>query len=261
MNETPPEFTIPHITDVAWCPGCGSHILHRAIHSALHDLHFEPETLVMASGIAQAIKLSDRKIVVIVESGDGDMLSEGGNHFLHAIHRNADITVIVHNTMVYDLTNAQASHTSQRTVKSPAQLKRAKLESLNPLEIALAMKAPFIARGLARDIEQTSMMIKEAIAFRGISVVDVCQPCVVFNKLNPCQWFKKKIHYLPKSHNTTDHNAALRLATGSDRLPLGIFFRNEGGKRYEDFMGIDSIPLFQQQPDKKHFQRMIEAGC
>ncbi len=261
MNDTPSEFNMPHITDVAWCPGCGDHMLHKAIHSALHELHIRPEPLVIASGMAQAIKLSNRKLVVIVESGNGDMLSEGGNHFLNAIYRNADVTMIVHNTMVYDLTNTQASHTSQRGMKSPGELNGFKLESFNPLEVALALKAPFIARGLAGDIEQTTMMIKEAIAFKGFSVVDVCQPCVVFNKLNPCQWFKKNIHYLPKSHDTTDHNAAFRLATGSYKLPLGVFFRHEGRKPYDDPMSIDSNPLFhQQQSNEKNFQRMIETS-
>ncbi len=234
MNETHAEFNHPHITDVAWCPGCGSHILHKEIHLALHELHIEPENLITLSEIDEAIKLSDRKLVVVIESGESDMPGEGGNHFIHALRRNADVTVIIHNNMVYDPTNAQASPASQRSTKAPARVNGEKLKSFNPLEIALVMNAPFIARGLAGDIEQTKMMIKEAIAFKGFSVVDICQPCVIFNKINTCQWFKKKIHYLPKGHDTTDHNAAFRLATGSNKLPLGVFFRHEEHELYED---------------------------
>ncbi len=258
MNETPAEFNRPHITDAAWCPGCGSHILEKAIHSAMHELNIEPENILMLSGIDQAIELSNRKLVVVVESGDGDMLGERGNNFIHAIHRNADVTVVIHNNMVYDPT--QVSLASQRSMNTPTRVNGVKHESFNPLEVALSMNAPFIARGLAGDVEQTKMMLKEAIASRGFSVVDICQPCVVFNKLNTCHWFKKNIHYLPKGHDTTNHNAAFRLATGSDKLPLGIFFRHEERERYKDLTGIDSTPLFQQQqPDEKNFQRVIEA--
>ena len=242
MNETPAEFNHPHITDAAWCPGCGSHILHKEIHSALQELQIEPENLITLSAIDEAIKLSDRKLVVIVESGDSDMPGEGGNHFIHALRRNADVTVIVHNNMVYDPTTPQPSVASQRSMKSPARVNGEKLKSFNPLEIALVMNAPFIARCLAGDVEQTKMIIKEAIAFKGFSVVDICQPCVIFNKLNTCHWFKKNIHYLPKGHDTTDHNAAFRLATGSGKLSLGIFFRHEGHEMCEDLTGYRLDP-------------------
>ena len=242
MNETPAEFNHPHITDVAWCPGCGSHILHKEIHAALQDLNIEPKNLITLSEIDEAIKQSDRKLVVIVESGDSDMPGEGGNHFIHALRRNADVTVIVHNNLVYDPANAQASVASQRSTKSPARINGEKLKSFNPLEIAMVMNAPFIARCLAGDLEQTKMMIKEAIAFKGFSLVDICQPCVIFNKLTTCQWFKKKIHYLPKGHDTTDHNAAFRLATGSNKLPLGVFFRHEEHELCEDLAGYKSNP-------------------
>jgi 2-oxoglutarate/2-oxoacid ferredoxin oxidoreductase subunit beta len=285
MNNTPTTFEMPHTIDVAWCPGCGNHMLHKAVKLAMHELGIDRNNLVMVSGIGQAakapqymntnmfnglhgrslpaalgIKLSNRKLVVIVESGDGDMYGEGGNHFLHAIRRNADITVIVHNNMVYGLTKGQASPTSQRGMKTPVQVNGVMLEPFNPLAVALAMNAPFIARAYAGDVEQTKKMIMEAIGFRGFSVVDVFQPCVVFNKLNTYQWFKKNIHYLPKSHNTSDRNAAFRLATGSGKLPLGVFYRNEGRELYEDLMGIGTTPLYQQQPpDEKTFQMMIEA--
>jgi 2-oxoglutarate ferredoxin oxidoreductase subunit beta len=188
------------------------------------------------------------------------MLAEGGNHFLDAIQRNADVSVIVHNNTSYGLTRDKSSPSSQHSMKTPSQVNGINQKHFNPLGIALTMNAPFIARAFAGDIEQTKLMIMEAIAFKGFSVVDVLQPCVVFNKLNTCQWFKKNIHYLPKNHDTSDRNAALRLATGSDKLPLGVFFRHEGRELYEDLMGIDTAPLFQQQqPDEKTFQMMIEA--
>ena len=267
MSDTPSEVNMPHITDFAWCPACGNHMLHKAVKLTMHELNIEPENLVMLSEIDQAdktmhdlnamfnelhsrsrpagpgMKQPDRKLVVIVESGDGKMLEEGGNHFIHAIPKSIDITVIVHNNMVYNPDNAQASLASPRGIKSPAKVKGVKLEPFSPLEVALAMNAQFIARGLAGDVEQTKLLINEAIAFRGFSVVEVCQPCVIFNKLHTCHWFKKNIHYLPKNHDTTDRNAAFRLAAGYDKLPLGVFFRHEGLELYENPMGSNTAQL------------------
>ncbi|MEI8012964.1 MAG: thiamine pyrophosphate-dependent enzyme [Candidatus Omnitrophota bacterium] len=254
MIDTPTEFHISHVTDVPWCPGCGSHMLQKAVNLALHELKIEQENLLMVSEIDQAIKLSDTKLVVIVESGERNMLGEGGHHFLRAIRRNTDVTMIVHNNMAYGLTNAQASPASQHGRKTPA-----KLEPFNPLGVALSRNAPFIARAFAGDIEQTKLMIMEAITFKGFSVVDVCQPCVLFNKLSAYHWFKKNISYLPKGHNTTDRNAAFRLATGYDKLPLGVFFRHNGSALYEEPLGIDTTPLFQQQHDERNCKMMIEA--
>ncbi len=274
---------MPHITDAAWCPACGNHILQKAVTLAMNERNIELENLVMVSGIGQAaktledlnasmfnalhdrsqhttphLKLSSRKLVLIVESGDGDMLGEEGNHFLHAIRRNTDVTVIFHNSMVYDLTKAQATPPSPHGTKTSAQGNGAKPDSFNPLGVALTMNAPFIARAFAGDVEQTKLMLMEAIAFRGFSVIDILQPCALFNKLSTCQWFKKNIYYLPKGHRTSDRNAAFRLATGYDKLPLGVFFRHEGRELYEDLKGIDSTPLFQhqQQPDHKIVQMM-----
>ena len=284
MSDTPSKVNTPHTTDVAWCPACGNHMLHKAVELTMHELNIEPENLVMLSGIDQAgktlhdlnamfnelhsrsrpadsgMKLPERRLVVIVESGDGNMLDEGENHFIHAIPKSIDVTVIVHNNMVYNPDNAKASLASPRSMKSSTKVTGVKLEPFHPLEVALAMNAQFIARGLARDVEQTKLMIMEAIAFRGFSVVEVCQPCVVFNKLNTCQWFKKNIYYMPKSYDTTNRNAAFRLAAGYDKLPLGVFFRHEGPELYEEQMGCNTAQLIQPQPpDEKIFQMMNEV--
>ena len=267
MNDTPTEFRMPHITDVAWCPGCGSNMLQKAIHSALHESKIETKELLVLSGGELAtktlddrnanmcnerhdrsrpakpgVKLSDKKLVVIVHSGDATIAGDGDNYFLQALRRSADVTVIVHNNMISNLNNAQTSLALPHGMKTPAQINGVKLKSINPLEVALAMNARFIARGLVRDVEQTTLMIMEAIAFRGFSVVDICQPCVLFNKLNTCLWFKKNIHYLPKGYDATDRNAAFRLAAGSGKLPLGVFFRKEERELYEEPIGHQYYP-------------------
>lgn len=276
---------MPLTTDVAWCPGCGNYMLQNAVKAALHELDIDRKNLVMVSGIGQAakapqylrvnmfnglhgrslpaalgIKLSNRNLVVVVESGDGDMYGEGGNHFIHAIRRNIDITVIVHNNMVYGLTKGQASPTSQRGMATPVQVEGVMLEPFNPLAVALSLNAPFIARAYAGDIDETKKIIMQAIAFRGFSLVDVFQPCVVFNKVNTYQWFKENTRYLPQSHDATDRSAAFTLATAKGKLPLGVLYRSDDRQVYEDLIGISSSPLYQQKPPKKSvFQTMIDA--
>jgi 2-oxoglutarate ferredoxin oxidoreductase subunit beta len=260
-------------------------MLQQAVKSALHELGIERKNLVMVSGIGQAakapqylnvnmftglhgrslpaalgIRLSNRNLVIVVESGDGDMYGEGGNHFLHAIRRNPNITVIVHNNMVYGLTKGQASPTSQRGMKTPVQVNGVTLEPFNSMAVALALNAPFIARAYAGDVEETKKIIMQAIAFRGFSLVDVFQPCVVFNKVNTYQWFRENTRYLPENHDTSDRTAAFGLAVETGTLPLGVFYRNDDRQCYEDLIEIGTTPLYQRPPpDEKAFQSMIEA--
>ena len=131
------EFNIDQI-DIAWCPGCGNYSILSILKQALTELEIIPKQLVVVSGIGQAakmpqyfktnyfnglhgrtlpsataIKAVNPDLTVIAESGDGDMYGEGGNHLLHAIRRNPDITNIVHNNMIYGLTKGQASPTSE----------------------------------------------------------------------------------------------------------------------------------------------------
>jgi 2-oxoglutarate/2-oxoacid ferredoxin oxidoreductase subunit beta len=284
MDKIQTAFDLPHPADVAWCPGCGNHMLINSVKSALHELKIDRRNLVMVSGIGQAakapqymhvnmfnglhgralpaalgIKMSNRNLVVVVESGDGDMYGEGGNHFLHAVRRNFDVTLIIHNNMVYGLTKGQASPTSQRGMTTPVQVNGVLLEPFNPLAVALALNAPFVARAYAGDREQTKKIIMEAIAFKGCAVVDVFQPCVVFNKLNSYLWFRDNTRYLPDTHDVTNRNAAFGLATESGKLPLGIFYRDEKRELYEDLLGIDDTPLYlRKPPDDEEFRKMIE---
>ncbi|MHC4574654.1 MAG: thiamine pyrophosphate-dependent enzyme, partial [Planctomycetota bacterium] len=155
--------------DIAWCPGCGNFPILKILTQALAELQIEPTNLVVVSGIGQAakiphyfktncfnglhgralppataIKATNPHLTVIAESGDGDMYGEGGNHLLHTIRRNPDITNIVHNNMVYGLTKGQASPTSQLGFKTPVQVAGVFLEPFNPLAVAIALDASFV---------------------------------------------------------------------------------------------------------------------
>lgn len=283
MDTKNDRFDMSQHTDVAWCPGCGNHLLLKAVRGALEELGIDQHNLVMVSGIGQAakapqylkvsmfnglhgrslpvalgIRLSNRNLVVVVESGDGDMYGEGGNHFMHAIRRNFDVTMIVHNNMVYGLTKGQASPTSLVGMRTPVQLNGVIPEPFNPLAVAIALDAPYVARAYAGDVENTKKIIVEAIQFKGCAVVDVFQPCVVFNKLNTYQWFGEHTGGLPENHDASDRIAAFALALQQEPFRLGVFYRNEKRTLYEDELGIPDIPLYRHSlPSDEALQALI----
>ena len=267
--------------DINWCPGCGNYKILDAVKGALSELDLDRRNVVIVSGIGQAakmpqyinanmfnglhgralpvamgIKLSNRNLVVIAESGDGCMYGEGGNHFLHAIRRNCDITVLVHDNMVYGLTKGQASPTSRMGMKTSLQFNGVMLEPFNPVAVALALDAPFIARASAG--EETKEIIKQAVSFKGCSVVDIFQPCVIFNKINTYQWFRENTYYLPDDYDSTDRRLAFEKAIETEKLPLGVIYRREGRELYEDLLGITDTPAYEQDVSDKAFEQMLE---
>jgi 2-oxoglutarate/2-oxoacid ferredoxin oxidoreductase subunit beta len=272
--------------DIAWCPGCGDYGILNVLKKVLAELDIAPEKLVMVSGIGQAakiphylktnffnglhgralppataIKAANPSMTVIAESGDGDMYGEGGNHFIHTIRRNPGITNIVHNNMVYGLTKGQASPTSQLGFKTPVQVAGVMLEPFNPLAVAIALDAGFVARAFIGDAEKTKEILKKAIMHKGYALVDIFQPCVTFNKINTWQWFKEHTYYLEDSHNPLDRSAAFKKALETDKLPLGIFYINPNKSTFEDNVGIyqqDNRPLFEREPDLNRLQMLIE---
>lgn len=266
--------------DIAWCPGCGNINILKILKLALLDLNIKPEELVVVSGIGQAakiphyfrtnffnglhgrtlppataIKVVNPSLTVIAESGDGDMYGEGGNHFLHTIRRNPDITMIVHNNMVYGLTKGQASPTSQLGFKTPVQVNGVFEDPFNPIALAIALDAPFVARAFAGDVDQTKDIIKAAIRHKGFSLVDIFQPCVSFNRVNTYIWFKEHTYFLDESHDTSDRSAALEKALEKVKFPLGIFYKNVRRTTFEDNVGIyrrNKTPLALRETDRKN---------
>lgn len=268
--------------EMGWCPGCGNYKLLDAVKGALYELGIDRRNLVIVSGIGQGaktpqyinahmfnglhgralpvalgIRLSNRNLVVIAESGDGCMYGEGGNHFLHAIRRNYDITVIVHDNMVYGLTKGQASPTSRMGMKTSLQINGVMLEPFNPIAVSLALDAPFVARASVGDTEETKEIIKQAISFRGCSVVDIFQPCVVFNKINTYKWFKDNTYYLPGDYDPTNRKRAFEKAIETEKLPLGVIYRHDGRELYEDLLGISEPPAYEHKVPEEAFEKLI----
>lgn len=271
--------------DVAWCPGCGNFPILNFVKQALAELDIPPERLVMVSGIGQAaksphylkcnffnglhgravppataIKAANQELVVIVESGDGDMYGEGGNHFIHAIRRNPNITVLVHNNMVYGLTKGQASPTSQKGYKTPVQVNGVYMEPFNPMAVAVALRASFVARANAGDPKQAKEIIKAAIQHKGFSLVDIFQSCIVFNKVNTYQWFKDNTYTLPLGYDPTDRDEAFKKAMETDKFPLGILYLNSNSPTFEENLGLKpEEPFYKKQVAMEKIQKLLES--
>ena len=272
--------------DIAWCPGCGDFGILDLVKNALNELGIKPEELVLVSGIGQAAKLPhyirtnffnglhgralppataikavNPGLTVIVTSGDGDMYGEGGNHFIHAIRRNPDITNLVHNNMVYGLTKGQASPTSQTGFKTPIQIGGVSEDPFNPLAVAIALNAPFVARAFIGDKDQSKAILKQAIQHKGYALVDIFQPCVTFNKFNTYKWFKENTYYLEDSYDPTDRKAAFSRALESQKLPLGIFYRNDNRAAFEETLPVyrgDKTPLFQRPVNFNQLTQLLD---
>lgn len=249
--------------ETAWCPGCGNFGILDAVKDALVALNADMHKTVFVSGIGQAaklpqylncnffnglhgraipaatgIKIANRELNVIVTSGDGDIYGEGGNHFIHAIRRNIDITVIVHDNQVYGLTKGQASPTSDPGFITKVQTHGVTSESFHPLAVAIALGAGFVARSFSGDKEHLSSMIQQAIKFKGFSLVDVLQPCLTFNKKNNFVWYKQRIEKLPTDYDTHNKQAAFQKAMEwGDKIPIGVLYQ-DGRASYEDACGL-----------------------
>ena len=270
----------------AWCPGCGNFMILKALQQALKELSLKPQQVVIVSGIGQAaktpqylnvhmfnglhgralppataIKACNPELTVIAEGGDGDMYGEGGNHFLHTIRRNPNITHLVHNNMVYGLTKGQASPTSQFGFKTPVQTSGVISEPINPLSLAISMDASFVSRVFCGDIEKTVEIIKKAIQHPGYALVDIFQPCVTFNKVNTFKWFKEHTYDL-EDHDSHDRNQALSRAMEKEKLPLGIFYQNEDKKPFEQLLSVHQdkkTPFIFRELNKKKLKELLKS--
>jgi len=137
-----------------------------------------------ALSIATGIKLANHKLKVIIFSGDGDMLAEGGNHFIHAIRRNIGVTCFIHNNQIYGLTKGQDSPTSDLGFITKINYEGIILKPFYPLKVALVLGANFIARTFTGNQEHMAKIMQEAFNYNGFALVDILQLCVTFNKKN-----------------------------------------------------------------------------
>lgn len=253
-----------------WCAGCGNFGMFEALKRALAARNLNKEEFAIVWGVgchgngadfydvsgfhglhgralpvAGGLALTRPDLKVITEMGDGDGYGIGLGHFVHACRRNQNLTVITHNNQIYGLTTGQASPTtdhSMRTVSTPAGVLE---KPVNPLGLALAEGATFVARGFAGDIPHLSSLYEAALAHRGFALVDVFQPCVTWNHVNTFAWMRERGYRLEdEGWATNDLTAAFELSRTTFhsltctpdecRVPLGIYYQEEGVLPYED---------------------------
>ena len=269
-----------------WCPGCGNFGILEAMKAALVSLKIPPEQLLIVSGIGQAAKtphflkcnmfhalhgralplatgakMANHNLKILVNSGDGDCYGEGGNHFMHAIRRNVDLTLLVHNNKTYGLTKGQASPTSDFGMVTPLQLHGVISESFNPLAVALSLGAGFVARGFSGNMEHLSRLIQEGISHKGFSLIDILQPCVSYNRINTYDWYKKKVYDLFEENYVPDNfEKAMNLARQWDeKIPIGIIYKEEKPTFTDRIEVLNQGPLISQKYDSGRLQTLMSG--
>jgi 2-oxoglutarate ferredoxin oxidoreductase subunit beta len=287
------DFTSP--IKPTWCPGCGNFGMAEALKRALSELGWEKHEFAVVWGIgchgngadffdvagmhglhgraippATALRLTRPDLHVIVEMGDGDGYGIGLGHFVHALRRNPGITVIAHNNQIYGLTTGQASPTTDhlmRTVSTPGGVLE---EPVNPIGLAIAENATFVARGFAGDVGHLTELYKQALTHRGLAVVDVFQPCVTWNHLNTFSWFRERVYKLEEAGwDPSDRSAAFELSMTtfheltctpeSCRIPLGIYYRREGVPAYEDGVPASAVPGWKRAEEPRDVSAIMEG--
>jgi len=209
MNQAVDKLTTADFSsdqEVRWCPGCGDYAILKTIQKLMPELERPRESQVFVSGIgcssrfpyymntygfhtihgrapsiATGVKLANPALDVWVITGDGDALSIGGNHTMHALRRNVDLNILLFNNEIYGLTKGQYSPTSKVGTRSPSTPEGSVDRPLSPCGIALGAGAPFVARSIDTEMKHLSAVIKQAHAHEGASFVEILQNCPIYN--------------------------------------------------------------------------------
>jgi len=267
-----------------WCPGCGNFGILASMKDSFVGLDIPPEKLLIISGIGQAAKtphflkcnlfhslhgralaiatgakMANHDLNIVVNSGDGDCYGEGGNHFMNAIRRNVDLTLLVHNNKVYGLTKGQASPTSDMGMVTKVQRHGVVMGSFNPLAVTLSLGAGFVARGFSGNEAQLSKLIQAGMKFKGFALIDILQPCVSFNQINTFGWYKKRVYDLEEEgYVPNDFQKAISLSfQWGDRIPTGIIYRKESPSFTERIGMIKDGPLVDREYDPGKLQELL----
>ena len=272
--------------ETAWCPGCGKFAILECLKTALEQLGKDPSEVLIAAGIGQAAKtpqyiganafcglhgrslpaavaakIANERLTVIVDTGDGDSYGEGGNHFIHNIRRNVDITHFVHDNQIYGLTKGQASPTSMIGLKTGVQTDGNFNEPLNPVLLAIACGAGFVARAFTGHKEHLISLMKQAIEFKGYALVDILQPCVSFNKTNTFAWYNQRVYELDESYDCKNKLAAMQKAMEfGDRIPIGLLYREDKATYHQKNAVLNQgAPLLDRKADLNLVNQLIKS--
>lgn len=286
-----------YATDVHndWCPGCGDFGILRTIQMALSEMRMESHRATIVSGIgcsaktihylktygvhtlhgralpyATGVKLANPDLNVICLSGDGDGLGIGGGHFVNAGRRNLDMLYIIFDNGVYGLTKGQASPTLKLGVQTKSLAHPNINDAVNPIWLALAAGATWVARGYSYDVRHLKDLIVEGVAHKGYAFLDVLQPCPTYNDLNTKDWYSgddrkdEKGRAMPRVYRLSDggydpvvhdpseiepktKQALEKALEWGERIPLGVFYRNELVPTFEERIS-KRVPTYLTSP-------------
>ena len=244
-----------------WCPGCGDFSVLSALQTALFELGLKPHQVLVVSGIgcssnlpgfinaygmhtlhgrslavATGAKLGNHELKVICTGGDGDGYGIGGNHFLHTMRRNVDLTYIVMDNQIYGLTTGQVSPTSVKGMKTKSTPHGSVENPINPVPMSIVGGATYVARAFSGKQKHMVDILKGAIQHKGFALVDVFSPCVTYNKDNTYQWFNPRVKILEdQGHDPTDfHKAIERGYQWGEEIPIGLFWKRADLPSLED---------------------------
>src|SRR5438034_5561088 len=277
MAATIPVFkqvTLPDLkgkADPDWCPGCGDFGVLAAFQKALVDLQIQPHNVVTISGIgcssnlpgyvstygmrtlhgralavATGVKLANHELTVAITGGDGDGFGIGGNHFIHTMRRNVDLLYLAMDNQIYGLTTGQTSPTSQKGMKTKSMPFGNVEEPINPITLALAAGATFVARGFSGEPKHLVELMKQGLRHKGFAFIDVFSPCVTYNHDTTYPWFRERVKKLEDdpSYDPADwHEAMKRALVWGDEIPIGKFF-----ERTDLPSLVQSEPILEGEP-------------
>ncbi len=283
-----------------WCPGCGDFGIVNAIQMALAEMGIERDKAAMFSGIgcsgktshyintygvhtlhgrvltfAQGAKITNPELTVVAVGGDGDGLGIGAGHFVAAGRRNVDMTYIIFDNGVYGLTKGQASPTLKLGEKTKSLPSPNTNSNVNPIGLAVASGFTFVARGYSYDVRHLKDLIIQAVNHKGLSFLDVLQPCPTYNDLNTRDWYAgtdlvdeaQKRHariykleeqgYEPVVHYNSEvevneklSQALIKSLEWGNKIPIGVFYKNALVSPYTQRIQ-DKIPNYLENPPAK----------
>ena len=282
-----------------WCNGCGDNAILTAMQRLCRDEGLQPERTVFVSGIgcssrlphymnaygfhgthgralpiAEGVKISRPDLDVFVSTGDGDCLSIGAAHWLHALRYNVDLTVLLHDNHIYGLTKKQASPTSPLGTRSNTTPKGSVLSPLNPLSVTLGVQsASFVAQAVDWIPDLLYEVISAAYRHKGLSFVRILQRCPEFMPGMFDPWIQDpkrmlllshpdgvtvlpalaKVYPNVRAHDPSDRAAAREIAEAEDPIPVGILYRDPDVPRYEELRNAGDLR------DGERIRRGLEA--
>jgi 2-oxoglutarate ferredoxin oxidoreductase subunit beta len=257
----------PHQVVMVSGIGCSGKEPHNVKTYGVHTLH--GRTLPFSLGI----KLANPDLTVVAIGGDGDGLGIGAGHLVNAGRRNLDMTYIIHNNGVYGLTKGQASPTLRRNQKTKALPRPNINEPVNPIALAVTAGFTFAARSYAFDLMHLKEMIKLGVQHKGLALIECLQPCPTYNDITTKDWYngedRKDANDKPQSRlykidaegfdpvvKTWNEDFQKKMAAMNktqewgDRIPIGVFYKNELEPTYQDRI-TQRIPFYPQNPPAK----------